>query len=624
MDENRRRWVTLLVVPLLVMVGYLAYTYFFPADPPETAQPAQPAQPPRQQPRDEPEVDHEARRRDQRTATIETDDFRATVTNLNGAFTSFELLRDRFHYEDGRPENMVTTRLEQYLPFRLDVSGADIPADAVWDIEQLDPKRVRLTWRGGDMTVVNELMAGKTPYQVWSTVTVTNEGRRARAIRPIWNTAHYVKRDDESSGFFFGARSPKLSHAVCYWDEEISRLDRELATEHPTSQAHGHGAGPKVEFAGVENTYFAMVMASSGTEAQRCQMRATDFWKDGEEDPVGSVFETRLLYPRADLEPGESQTFRAMGYYGPKDNAALEAAGHHLSEVVDLGWFSVVAVYFVMMLRWIHGFVGNWGVAIILLTILFRIALLPLTWTSFRSMARMRVLKPEMDKINQMYGDDREKKGAAIMELYRRHKINPVGGCLPTLLQMPLFFAFYASLSTNVELYHADFALWWTDLSAPDPYYVLPLTLGVLMHVQQRISPAALDPAQQKMMLYFMPIMITAFMLFLPAGLCLYSVTNSVLGIAQQQWIHRSLDKKTKAAPSPEGSGGTPQGDKPGGAEPGGSGAGPMALGPGSAGPEPSETSAEARSSDASSVVSRQKPRDMRLRKASRRRTRRA
>jgi YidC/Oxa1 family membrane protein insertase len=616
MDENRRRWITLLGLPLLIVGVYFGYTQFFgpdepPADPPatETGGGERPGEP-------SSDIDYEARARAQRTATIETDDFRATVTNLNGAFTSFELLRERYHYEDGRPENMVTTELEQYLPFRVEIPGANIPADAVWEIEQVDPERVRLRWSDSTISVVNELVAGQGPYQVWSTVTVRNTGTRPRTIRAIYNDAHYVAREDESSGFLFGSRSPKLSHGICYWgDEEVTRVERELGVDYPVSQPHGHGMGPDVVFAGIENTYFANVMAPNGVNGERCQIRATEFWTDADEDPIGTVFETRLVYPRTELAAGDTHVFRTMGYFGPKDNAALSAAGHHLSEVVDLGWFSVVAVYFVMLLRIIHGFVGNWGVAIILMTILFRLALLPLTWTSFRSMARMRVLKPEMDRINQLYGDDREKKGAAIMELYRRHKINPVGGCLPTLLQMPLFFAFYASLSTNVELYHANFALWWTDLSSPDPYYVLPLALGVLMHVQQRITPAALDPMQQKMMLYFMPIMITAFMLFLPAGLCLYSVTNSVLGIAQQQWIHRSLNRKTAAtAAGPSG------GDKPPEASP----SGPMALGPGSAGPQPSEASSESQSSDASSVVSRQKPRDLRLRKASRRRTRRA
>ena len=152
----------------------------------------------------------------------------------------------------------------------------------------------------------------------------------------------------------------------------------------------------------------------------------------------------------------------------------------------------------------------------------------------------MKELKPELDRINELYGDDREKKGAAIMELYRKRGVNPMSGCFPVLLQLPIWFSLYSSLSSNVELFRAPFALWWTDLSSPDAYFILPLALGVLMFVQQKMSPATgVDPVQAKMMLYMMPTMITSFMLFLPAGLCLYMLTNSALSIGQQRLSKR-------------------------------------------------------------------------------------
>jgi YidC/Oxa1 family membrane protein insertase len=170
-------------------------------------------------------------------------------------------------------------------------------------------------------------------------------------------------------------------------------------------------------------------------------------------------------------------------------------------------------------------------------------------------MAKMRVLKPEMDRINELYGEDREKKGAAIMELYKKHQINPLAGCLPSLLQMPVWVALYQSLSTNIELYHAPFVGYWTDLSSPDKFLVLPLLLGALMYVQQRMTPTTADPMQAKIMLYLMPTMMTAFMLFLPAGLCLYMVTNSTLGIAQQRWIQWRLDRQIDESQPPSAGG---------------------------------------------------------------------
>ncbi|MEZ4339198.1 MAG: membrane protein insertase YidC [Sandaracinaceae bacterium] len=215
--------------------------------------------------------------------------------------------------------------------------------------------------------------------------------------------------------------------------------------------------------------------------------------------------------------------------------------------MIDLGFFALIANQLARLLGFIQGFVPNWGLAIILLTLLVRLTLFPLTNLSFASMAKMRRLKPEMERINELYKDDAEKKGAATMELYRKEKINPLAGCLPSLVQLPVWWALYTSLSTNIELYHIPFFGWLVDLSAPDPYYVLPLLLGALMHVQQRLSPTSMDPTQAKMMMYFMPIMITVFMLFLPSGLCLYMLTNSALGIGQMRLNEYRLQKEVEA-----------------------------------------------------------------------------
>jgi YidC/Oxa1 family membrane protein insertase len=180
-----------------------------------------------------------------------------------------------------------------------------------------------------------------------------------------------------------------------------------------------------------------------------------------------------------------------------------------------------------------------------------KLVLYPLTHKQMESMARMKELKPEMDRINELYADDREKKSAAIMEMYRKKGVNPAAGCFPVLLQFPIWLSLYASLSSNIRLLHAPFALWWRDLSSPDPYFVLPLALGALMFVQQKMTPpAGGDPLQAKMMLYVMPAMITSFMLFLPAGLCLYMFTNSALSIVQQRVIEARLKQKVSATTS--------------------------------------------------------------------------
>jgi YidC/Oxa1 family membrane protein insertase len=182
---------------------------------------------------------------------------------------------------------------------------------------------------------------------------------------------------------------------------------------------------------------------------------------------------------------------------------------------------------------------GNWGLAIIVLTVGLRIALFPLTWKQIQSAVAMRRLKPEIDVLNAKFKDDPQAKNVAMMELWRKHKVNPLGGCLPALVQMPIWFALYATLQTAVEFYHTKF-LWFADLSAPDKYYVLPLVLGAAMIGQQKIVPQqGMDPVQAKMMMWLMPGVFTVMMLFLPAALGVYMLTNSVLGISQQLAVEK-------------------------------------------------------------------------------------
>ncbi|MEM6960430.1 MAG: membrane protein insertase YidC [Myxococcota bacterium] len=466
-----------------------------------------------------------------KTLSIQTEHFTANFSTLNGGLTSFRIKGARYENRN-QPHEMVTTDREAYLPAQLKVSS--FPPDITWSGRKLDARTLEFRAKAASIEAVRRISVGESKYQLWSTVSIRNHGSVPAPVQLQTATFNYVARDSEGGGFL-ARPSPELGHAVLRFDEETRREDRESLRER---QAYG----PRVKFCGVENAYFAMVSAPDGIDAERCRVWQTE--RGGTlEQPHGSLFEAWLTYPTLTVEAGQSQQLRTTYYIGPKDIDAIRTAGHELHDVVDFGWFDFIAEWLVLFLRWIFEIVGNWGVAIIVMTLIVKLALYPLTEQSFQSMAKMRLLKPELDRINELYGDDREKKSAAMMELYRKQKINPLGGCLPTLLQMPVWFALYQSLSTNVELYHAEFALWWTDLSAPDPFYVLPILLGGLMFAQQQITPTTMDPMQAKVIKYFMPLMITSFMLFLPAGLCLYMVTNSTLGIAQQRWIHHRLDK---------------------------------------------------------------------------------
>lgn len=541
--EQQRSLSTMLLVAGAFLAVYYGATYFFgsPEEPtPDGGETAEvtPAQ------RALARLNTPERTAQQQTATITTDEMIATVDNLGGGLTHVQLLSERYAEAEQRLD-LVSTDREEFRPLRIDLPGVSLPPDAIWDIEQVSPTEVRLRWEGNGLEVVRTFLAGEGPYQIWQTVRVRNVGQREKDLRLRVSTWHYVPREAEGGSSFFGSRSPAISQGLCRHDDETERKPREELLER-------HGYGGAIDFAAIENTYFVQALAPHGTPAEFCGVQTSDRG-DVDGEPHGSLFEASLLYPVVELDPGEQQVWQTLTYIGPKSPDALAAAGHDLPEVVNLGMFAMIARAFASLLSLIQGYVGNWGIAIIILTFLVRIALFPLTDRSFKSMAQMRRLKPEMDEINARYSDDMEKKQAAIMELYRKHGINPLaqlGGCLPMLLQMPVFFALYASLSTNIELYHQPFALWWTDLSAPDPYFVLPLTLGALMWLQQKMTPTSMDPAQARVM-QFMPVMVTLFMLFLPAGLCVYMLTNSVLGIGQQRLNEWRLGRQAAVTAAP-------------------------------------------------------------------------
>ncbi len=236
---------------------------------------------------------------------------------------------------------------------------------------------------------------------------------------------------------------------------------------------------------------------------------------------------------------------------GPKDVETLGKAGHDLARAVDFGWFTFLAKPLLLVLRWFYKYTHNYGIAIILLTVVIKIIFWPLTQKSYKSMQVMKKIQPKIAQVREKYKDDREKLNQELMMLYRTYKVNPLGGCLPMVLQIPVFFALYRMLYGALELRHKPFMLWINDLTAPDrlhigidiPYLggipVLTLLMGVSMFIQQKMTPSGGDPRQEKMML-LMPVIFTVFFINFPSGLVLYWLVNNVLSIVQQYWINRS------------------------------------------------------------------------------------
>jgi YidC/Oxa1 family membrane protein insertase len=229
-------------------------------------------------------------------------------------------------------------------------------------------------------------------------------------------------------------------------------------------------------------------------------------------------------------------------YAGPQEQQKLAALAPGLELAVDYGWLTVIAVPLFWVLQWIHGWAGNWGVAIIILTILIKLLFYPLSEASYRSMAKMRVVAPKLQRLKEQFGDDRQRMQQAMMELYKTEKINPLGGCLPVLVQIPVFIALYWVLLASVEMRHAPWLGWIQDLSAPDPWYILPVVMAVSMFVQTKLNPTPPDPIQAKVMM-IMPIAFSVMFFFFPAGLVLYWVVNNLLSIGQQWVITRQSEQ---------------------------------------------------------------------------------
>ncbi|WP_227369268.1 membrane protein insertase YidC [Halomonas sp. M20] len=245
--------------------------------------------------------------------------------------------------------------------------------------------------------------------------------------------------------------------------------------------------------------------------------------------------------PTESISPGGEADLEATLYMGPKIQERLEGVAPYLELTVDFGWLWFLANPLFWLLDKIHDLLGNWGWSIVMLTVIVKIVLFPLSATAYKSMAKMRKLGPEMQRIKEQHGSDRQKMSQEMMKFYQKEKINPLGGCLPILIQMPVFIALYWMLMESVELRHAPFILWIEDLSMKDPYFVLPILMGISMFVQQLLNPTPPDPMQAKIM-KMLPIIFTFFFLWFPAGLVIYWIVNNTISIIQQWIITRKIE----------------------------------------------------------------------------------
>jgi YidC/Oxa1 family membrane protein insertase len=305
---------------------------------------------------------------------------------------------------------------------------------------------------------------------------------------------------------------------------------QKVSFEDIAKSKHNYPASAKDGWVAMLQHYFmAAWLPAAGTQREFFMRKVSD-----------DLYTTGVIVPMGTIAPGASVALPVPLYAGPQEGDMLKSLAPGLDLTIDYGWLTIIATPLFYVLSWIQKGVGNWGVAIILLTVLIKAIFFPLSAASYKSMARMRLVQPKMARIKEQYGDDKQRMNQAMMELYKTEKINPLGGCLPMVVQIPVFIALYWVLLGSVELRHAPFVGWIHDLAAQDPYYVLPVLMTATMFLQQRMSPKPPDPVQAKIMM-IMPLAFSVMFFFFPAGLVLYWVVNNVLSIAQQWQITRMI-----------------------------------------------------------------------------------
>ena len=397
-----------------------------------------------------------------------------------------------------------------------------------------DAVEVRLTAQGKEGLAVTKIYRFKRDsYVIDVALEITNTGAAALAPYAYFQLTHDGKSSADANAIAetFGAQS--FNGYAIYTEEK--KFEKVQLTDVDKGKADFVKQASDGWLAYVQH-YFVSAWLPA---AKLAREYAVEKRADG-------IYVARALIAAGAIAPGASATVAVPLYVGPQEQNRLVAVAPGFDLVVDYGWLTIIAWPLFWLLEKFHGLSGNWGVAIILLTVLIKLVFFPLSAASYKSMAKMKLITPRMTKIREMYEHDRTKMNQAMMELYKTEKINPLGGCFPILVQIPVFIALYWVLLAAIELRHAPFVLWIQDLSALDPYYVLPILMTVTMVIQTRLNPVPPDPVQAKVM-QFMPFVFSVFFFFFPAGLVLYWLINNILSILQQWQIQRMFDRDKPA-----------------------------------------------------------------------------
>ncbi len=469
---------------------------------------------------------------------VETDVLRAQISLSGGNLINLEFKKHRDTFDRDKPFVLLEQDAEHTYTAQSGLIGGGLPnhrtqfTSAAEDYRLGDGKRdleVRLTAPASDgLQVAKVYRFSRGSYLIDVGFEVTNQGNTA--VQP-YAYFQLVRDDKPAPG---GSRMvPTFTGVAVYTDKEkfqkVSFEDiREGKTPYPKNSRDG--------WIGMLQHYFVSAWLPPKDSPREFYTRRLD----------GGLYAAGTIVPAGSVAAGATAAVTVALYAGPEEQGKLAAIAPGLDLTVDYGWLTVIAVPLFWVLNWLHGWVQNWGVAIILLTIMIKALFYPLSATSYRSMAKMRVVAPKLQKLKDQYGSDRQRLQQAMMELYKTEKINPLGGCMPIVVQIPVFIALYWVLLGSVELRHAPFILWIDDLAARDPYFILPILMGLTMIIQTWLNPTPPDPVQAKIM-KIMPIVFSVFFFFFPAGLVLYWLVNNILSIAQQWQITRMIEREGRA-----------------------------------------------------------------------------
>lgn len=473
-------------------------------------------------------------------AVVETDVLRATIDANGGDLRQLELLgyretTDRNHVLD----LFEDSRTRPYFA-QSGLIGKDLPTHR--SVYQLNPGTYRLTngaallevplvWSdpATGIRVEKTYIFKRGSYEIGVRTRVINTGTQPVELTPYFQFTRHDQPPEGESIFIHSYTGPAF-----YTDaKKFQKVSFKSIQEGKAEFEKNAGDG----WVGMVQHHFVAAWLPGASVKREFYVRGLG---DG-------LYSNGVILAEGQLAPGQEKTFTVPLYAGPQIQKVLEKTAPGLDLSRDYGWLTPLAFPIFWALKQIEGIVGNWGWAIIILTILIKAALYPLSAAGYKSMAKMRKLTPRLQTLKETYGDDRAKLHQAMAEMYKTEKINPLGGCFPILIQIPVFIALYWVLLAAVEMRGAPWLGWITDLTAPDPWYILPIVMGITSILQVKLNPQPMDPMQAKVMM-IMPVAFTVMFVFFPAGLVLYWVVNNILSIAQQWAINRQVEGGGKPA----------------------------------------------------------------------------